>query len=297
MVARDRGQLLLLGGLAMAIVFLAVIPLSNSLVVSESAASSETVREIERTADRQATIERAIRTLANRTDAVNNTDAFNATLRNYSLYRTHVSGQQSGVYVNASVNVTASGKGASNSSFTEPVSDDNDWSLTNGAEQISEFNITVEDSGPGQFGPRSSPSATSHFRVNVSNASGDRWRLRLVKVGSPPNDIAVDVMPPGGTWTNGVCSGQDYTIDVQSGTCTKGGATIGTFQSYTDTLTAPYDIRYENGHRVYDSYWNLTATGDFNDNLDKSIGVPYVDIVYNGPDTSYTRTIEVDEAP
>lgn len=103
MVADDRGQVLLLGGLAIAIVFLTAIPLSNSLVVSESASSSETVDDIDRTERREASVERGIRAVLSDVNTSNRT-AVNESLRAFSTSYTNASGQQGGVYVNATYN-------------------------------------------------------------------------------------------------------------------------------------------------------------------------------------------------
>ncbi|PSP62241.1 hypothetical protein BRC76_04825, partial [Halobacteriales archaeon QH_8_67_36] len=83
MVASDRGQVLLLGGLAIAIVFLTAIPLSNSLVVTESASTSETVGDIDSAAEREAGVERGIRTLINTSDN-RRLAALNRSVRNFT---------------------------------------------------------------------------------------------------------------------------------------------------------------------------------------------------------------------
>jgi hypothetical protein len=284
MVDKNRGQLLLLGGLAMAIVFLAVIPLSNSLVVTESAATSETVREIDRTANRQANIERDIRTLANRTDAVNNTDAFNASLQNYSLYRTQVSGQRSGVYVNASVNADASEREIDNSeTFDQGAGPGNSgMDVVNGSTSISEFDITIADLNGGTNNP---------FTAIISNSSGAEWQIRAVPSGT---DIAVEYNLSGDdTWTSACGAEPQHRIDIQSGACDNGD----TFPTYSDDISGPYNISYIYGNKLADGSYNLTADGDFIDAAPDGLGVPYVDVVYNGPDVSYTRTISIDGEP
>lgn len=107
MVSDDRGQVLLLGGLAIAIVLLTAILLSNSLVVTESASTSETVIAMDQAADREASVERGVRALLAQTNT-SNVSAVKASLRDFSTYYTDVSGQQDGVYVGATVNISAS---------------------------------------------------------------------------------------------------------------------------------------------------------------------------------------------
>jgi len=99
MVDTDRGQVLLIGGLAIAIVFLTAIPLSNSLVVTESASTSETVSDIDRTAEREASVERGIRAVVQ--NSTNTETDIENSLKNFTANYTTVSAQRDGVYVDA----------------------------------------------------------------------------------------------------------------------------------------------------------------------------------------------------
>ena len=98
---RSRGQLLLLGGLAIAIVLLTAIPLANSLIVTESASTSETVTDIDTVAREEAAVVRSVETIVERSDTV---DELRWGLQNYSATYTRVRGASTGVYVNTTVN-------------------------------------------------------------------------------------------------------------------------------------------------------------------------------------------------
>jgi len=276
MVADDRGQLLLLGGLAMAIVFLAAIPLSNSLVVTESAATSDTVRKIDQTADREAAVVRSIQTIANRTDAADNPDEFNRTLQNYSAHRLRVAGQQSGVFVNATLNRSAS---ARRSESTIHDSGD-DWTLSEHSGRIYEFDITVRDS---PFSP-----GLSEFTVTIaSESSAENWQLTVRE--QPDDDVVVTTSESGGTY----CEGTTVQIDIRAGTCTEGGSTETLGPTYRDTVTGPYTVTYDDTSG-WDADYTVVATGEF-PNTASDLAIPYVDVTVEGPDASYTRTISTEE--
>ena len=293
MVSDDRGQLLLLGGLAMAIVFLAAIPLSNSLVVSESAATSDTVRGIDRTADREATVERDLLTIANRTDAVNDTDAFNQTLQNYSRYRMQVSGQQDAVYVNATLNVSASegGKRTQTDAGFDHPSAGNEWTLVEDATTIPAFNFTVDDADP------QNPSGTAGFRGNISDASGAVWRLRAYDPTPSGGPVRVELNHSSRSSWQTVCSGSTVDVDIAAGTCTTGGSTVPIPTNYSAIVSSPYDIEIDNGNRATGDYL-LLGIGEFDvPGADTTFVVPHVDVVYAGPETSYNRTVALEGEP
>lgn len=293
MVARDRGQLLLLGGLAIAIVFLTAIPLSNSLVVSESASSSETVSDIDSAAQREAAVERGIRTLLSDVNTSNKA-ALNRSLRNFSRYYTNVSAQQDGVYVNASLNVSASPGGLVNNSdsanfkskssyYYNGTSNDNDWNLTEDATRISEFRMTLTKV----------PSNSPNFTVKITNASSHRWTLRVSPVTSDNKTIWVR-NSSSGTWRKECEGRKPIDLDLQAGTCSTDTESE-QFDSYSEFIEGPYTVRFENGHVVNRGSYRLGAVGTFPNGNGNTVVVPAVDLRYVGPSLSYTDTIQVNE--
>ena len=307
MVARDRGQLLLLGGLAIAIVFLTAIPLSNSLVVSESASSSETVGDIDSTAQREAGVERGLRTLLDATDN-RRPAALNRSVRNFTRYYTRVNAQQDGVYVNVTLNVTAtegnitrqpnSGKfqrpgspggpsGPSGPSGPGGPDNNNNWDLARTVTEIAIFNMTMQsDTGSG-----------NNFDILVTGASGETNRIDADGDGSGATLTITRTYGSGPTET--VCRGTTVELDLVKGKCD--GATSGSLPPITDGLDEPYTVRFVSGQSV-DGTYTFAATGQFPsssyDDADyERYGVrPAFDVRYVGPDLSYNRTLVIDDS-
>jgi len=294
MVAKDRGQVLLLGGLAIAIVFLTAIPLSNSLIVSESASSSETVSDIDRVATKEVSVNRGVRTLIAEVNTSNRT-ALNQALQDFSRHYTNVSGQQNGVYVNASLNVTASRGGVVNSGSAtnfEPYDGNSpgsqfDWDVVDDATEITEFTMNLTKINGNQ---------NNGFRVNITNASGSQWELRTHDPGGA--DPVVETRNATGSWQT-VCTGSTpIQLDIQAGTCTTDAgsptATTVSFETYTATVDGPYYVRFQNGNRAGGDY-RLAGIGTFPNGNANIVIVPALDLTYVGPDASYDRTILVNE--
>jgi len=293
MVASERGQVLLIGGLAIAIVFLTAIPLSNSLVVSESASSSETVLDIDKADQREASIERGLRALI-RNSPDRSPEALNRSLKNFTRYYTQVSAQQDGVYVNATVNPTESEGGRLSQSsldgFNEPDGNEGraDWSLTTDATQIEEFRVTVRDI------PRSD---NSPFTINVSEAgSSDKWTVTVDRNPSSDPELVVN----GGSPTTVTLP---VTVYISNGTYRTGTGPIEALpSSYRDTLNGPYNVHFNDskpGPR-YSGTYVFAADGDVyssptgSTTYRSSIIVPAIDLVYVGPDTTYERTMVIE---
>jgi len=291
MVADDRGQVLLIGGLAVAIVFLTAIPLSNSLVVSESASTSDTVADIDRAAEREASVERGLARVLASVDTTNTT-AVNNSLQNFTRTYANVSGQQDGVYVNATVNVDESRGGVVNGTddFRKYSGGGNqqNWDLVSDTETISEFSMWLNQTNSGN----------PTFEVIVSGSSGDEWRVELSRGTGSNSPKTVEIIQPDGS-TETCTSTGDIRLDLKSGTCTMytgtGSPTTVEFTSFSESLSEPYDIRFERSNNVNLGRYRLAAVGDFDSGSLSAVVVPAVKLQYVGPDTSYTRTILVEE--
>ncbi|MDS0259180.1 hypothetical protein NDI56_07220 [Haloarcula sp. S1CR25-12] len=281
MVADDRGQVLLLGGLAIAIVFLTAIPLSNSLVVSESAASSETVSDIDRTADREASVERGVRALANEMDT-SNINELNRSLWNFSRDYTRTSAQRDGVYVNATVSPGDSLREVDRSTLSRPGPSNGNWNddLVTGSERITEFNFTVTNV--------QNPGTTAAYEVRISGDSGF-WAVRVYE---EPSTGTTKVSVDDGTGWSEVpgCTGTTpVTVNITEGTCSGGG----TFTTYDASLSGPYTVTFDKSGSN-DGEFRFVGSGTF-PAVTPGVLNPAVEIEYVGPDTSYERTILVNE--
>ncbi|MBV0924599.1 hypothetical protein KTS45_10355 [Halomicroarcula limicola] len=299
MVADDRGQLLLFGGITVAVVFLVTIALTNSLIVTQNVATPDNADRIERVADREAAVERDLQTIVARTRATNDTDEFadalNRSLANYSTYQTRVSGARTGAYVGVTLNKSSSRgyRTTGSGDFQRPdpsgPGSANDWPVVEDAGTVSTFDMTVTTVNGGP---------SNAYTVVVEGDSGDRWRLRVLDPLGPV-ERAVRVEHSGTTST--VCSTptdtQDIRLNVTTGKCTIAGAPT-TFQPFEAVLDSPYDVRFENGNRAGGNYV-FASTGTYpSESYSASDytsypAVPAIDVTY----TNYERTILVNETP
>ncbi|WP_284007788.1 hypothetical protein [Haloarcula pelagica] len=288
--ADTRGQLLLVGGIAIAIVFLLSIILTNSLVVTTYTATPESADRIEEVEDRETAVRQDLTTVAaavrNNTTFSNFNSTFNTSLQNYTRYRTRVSGSQSGVYINATLNATASNGGYIRSTpsitpvgFRAPTPPNpSDWVVAEDVDSVSVFNFTATGD-------------SEDFVLTVEGDSGDVWELEIT--GSSGYGEVV-VTPPGGTATT-VCSstspGEDIDVDLVAGTCTVGGTTS-TFATFESSVDEPYDeIAVQKGNKFRGYVW-YASTGTFSNGKTGGYpATPAVDLTYTGPQTSYNRTI------
>ncbi|WP_135304527.1 DUF7261 family protein [Haloarcula amylovorans] len=297
MVADDRGQLLLFGGITVAVVFLVTIALTNSLIVTQNVATPDNADRIEQVADREAAVERDLQAIVTRTRAANDTDEFtdalNRSLANYSTYQTRVSGARTGSYVDVTLNKSSSrgNRTTSSGDFQRPdpsgPGNANDWPVVEDADTVTAFNMTVTTVNGGP---------SNAFTIIVEGEGGNRWRLRVLDpVG--PVERAVRVEHSGTSST--VCSTptdtQDVRLNVTTGECTIAGTTT-TFQSFEDVLDSSFDVRFENGNRAGGQYV-FASTGTFPDGSYDSgdyssyPAVPAIDVTY----TNYERTILINE--
>jgi hypothetical protein len=288
MVADDRGQVLLLGGLAIAIVFLTAIPLSNSLVVTESASSSETVVDIDRAADREASVQRGVGALLREVNTSNVT-AVNQSLEQFSASYTNVSARQDGVYVNASVNVSRSLRDASGEDFEHPRNNRNNWDLVANSTRTVQFSALVAGAPP---------TDSNAFTITFdSTDSSDFWRVRVYnQTPSGPMVVETDDSGPS-SWQTACVGSQPVEIRIHEGTCTVDGTTSGFATNYTSFAGESYTVDFDNGNsaNVVGNY-TYVGDGDFTAN-DLPIGAPVIDLEYIGPDVSYQRTTVVNETP
>ncbi|WP_277541708.1 hypothetical protein [Haloarcula laminariae] len=293
MVSDDRAQVLLLGGLAIAIVFLTAIPLSNSLVVSESASTSETVADIDRAAEREASVERGVRALVREADA-DDPATLNRALENFSQYYTNVSGQQDGVYVNATVNQTESAGNITEvydtSDFRSPGGDSNNWSLSQNTDEIAVFNATITEYR-GQFNFRVENNS-EYFELRVQTNAGDTVVYREDSLSGGRTEVCRQDLS--------AVPGARIELDLVNGTCkTTSSPTTQRFDSY-DVLDEPYTrVEANQGQNVGGSY-RYGATGQFPVAEHGSARTRFlvdnvVDFTYVGPETSYDRTILVND--
>ena len=295
MVANERGQLLLIGGVAIAIVVFSTILFAHSLAVTDGITTTGSADTIERSADREASVERDLGQLAAQTRG-DDLDGFEKryenALQNYTWTHNRVVASGSGTYLNATLNESASLGSETNqtteSKFNRPggTGSNVDWNISQNVDRVAVFNLTVT----------SIPGVGREFIIKVEGNSGGIWEMVVTE----PGNKLVTVTPPSGSTTT--CSGSgDANIDLLAGSCDIGG-TPGTFPSFTETLDAPYNVSIDKGNRARGTY-RFAAIGIFpSESYDPGDTAPYpvvpaIDVTYDTPSASYNRTVlvEVDD--
>ncbi|GCF14779.1 hypothetical protein Harman_27140 [Haloarcula mannanilytica] len=292
MVANERGQLLLIGGVAVAIVVFSTILFAHSLAVTDGITTTGSADTIERTADHEASVERDLGRLAVETRG-DDLDGFETryedALQNYTETHNQVAASSGGAYLNATLNESASLGNETNqmteSKFNRPggTGSNFNWDIARSVNRVATFDLTVTRI----------PGMGREFIIKVEGASGDTWKMVVTE----PGNKVVAITPPSGSTTT--CSGYgDADIDLLSGTCDIDGTTV-TFPSFTETLDAPYTVRIKKGNRARGTY-RFAAIGDFPDTSYDPIDtepypvVPAVDVTYDTPSASYNRTVFVE---
>jgi|GEM_PF-1671722 len=305
MVANERGQLLLIGGVAIAIVVFSTILFAHSLAVTDGITTTGSADTIERSADREASVERDLGRLAAETRG-DDLDEFEAryenALQNYTETHNRVVGGSGGAYLNATLNESAS-LGNETSQISPGEIDDPDggpkpkeWVVAKNVTRIAVFNFTFtkgHDSG-------------KPFNITVTGSNGNWWALEvsLNGTGSPKNKtVTIRDSAPGSdipvcTSPNSGPDSQDLMVNLITGTCNQGSG----FKTFSDVTKPPYTINVSKGQKA-DGTYRFAAIGTFpSTSYDSGDTEPYpvipaVDTTYDTPSASYNRTVlvEVDD--
>ncbi|RLM89450.1 hypothetical protein [Haloarcula sp. Atlit-7R] len=302
MVANERGQLLLIGGVAIAIVVFSTILFAHSLAVTDGITTTGSADTIERSADREASVERDLGVLAIKARG-DNLDGFEGryehALQNYTRTHNRVVASSGGTYLNATLNKSASLGTEVNQTSDEKITNqtgaEKDWTVVSDADRIVGFNFT--------FTEANDDGSPSPFNITVKGANSNWWALEVYRNGTGPiKNKTIKVKnntSPGG---NSVCSaensGVDLEVDLVAGTCNDGSG----FKTFSDVTEPPYEISVTKGQKAKGTY-RLVAIGNFPDSNYKSTNIgqypiiPAVDTTYDTPSASYNRTVlvEVDD--
>jgi hypothetical protein len=295
MVANERGQLLLIGGIAVAIVVFSTVLFAHSLAVTDGITTTGSADTIERSADREASVERDFARLAAETrgdDLDGFEEQYEHALENYTRTHNRVVASSGGTYLHATLNESASlgteVNQTSSSRFNRPggTGSNVDWDIARSVDRVVVFNLTVTDI----------PGSGTPFSVVVEGDSGSIWEMEVTE--SSPGSIKTVAVPgdPSACHDTGT-----VVVDLLEGSCSVGG-TSGSFTSFTDTLDSPYTVRIEKGNRARGTY-RFAGIGDFpGTSYDDGDTAPYpvvpaVDTTYDTPSASYNRTVlvEVDD--
>ncbi|EMA15719.1 hypothetical protein [Haloarcula amylolytica] len=292
MVANERGQLLLIGGIAVAIVVFSTILFAHSLAVTDGITTTGSADTIERTADREASVERDLRQLAAQTrgDGLDGfEERYEYALRNYTRTHNRVVASSGGTYLNATLNESASlgtevNQTGTSSKFQRPDPSggpQNDWLVANDVSRVAVFNLTADVVG----------GSMNTFTVVIRNGSEDMKLSVEPSTIDSGNNVTVD----GKTQCHG---NGDVNVDLVAGSCTV-GSNSSSFDSY-HSLDPPYSVEIKNGNKAEGRY-QFAADGTFpSSNYASPVArvnypvVPAIDMTYDTPSASYNRTVLVE---
>ena len=293
---RDRGQLLLVGALALAVVFVALALLLNTAIYTGNLATRDSgvdgAPAIEYASGARAAGVDAVRSVNRRNDssATDLNRAFDATMGEWDGLASHhaaVSGHAADVDVAGTTNGTRIRQADATRNYVN-ASDASNWTVVTGVTDVRSLRLTVERSAL-----PTGPSAA--FRVNVASGLGTRSAV-VYDTGSGPEVRVVD----GGTTTTcpaGSVTGGRFTVDVPNASV--GGAPCPALGALAET-TGGVTVAYRNGGAAAGTYTMVvdeppSALSLSGLNAGSGSGSPYWTYAIHGAELVVTyRTDELD---
>lgn len=256
-VGGERGQVLLVGALALAVLLLALVPVYNAVFTTDSAdvGQPEAVEAV--SAHERSTLEAAQR-LAIRTghdraypDNGSVASAFEPAFENYTRIHGESAVTGTGTHVNTTFDGSAPGTQYGvrvvqkrSGYLDEPATGTTDWDLTDGPERarLGWFTARLDVSNLSDSHP---------FVVEVSNGS-DTVHLRVASDGGS-NDVSVQLTGDVGAMSEDVtCDSRagEVVIDLYRGSVNRGDCTF----TGLEVVDGPVSIRFENASSAYGVY-------------------------------------------
>lgn len=301
---RDRGQLLLVAGLAIAVAIVALVILLNTSIYMENLATRSTDTGASEAIAFRNTVEGNLwpvvaaenergytdrTTMArNASDRVDRFVALTASRHRRSGAVAELSNTTfdngTRLYHNDSAQQFRSASGAAN------------WTLATGADGVRKFEVNATDGLESTATPQ-----IDAFGVNVDGSGGNRWSLYVYNNGGE----RIAVKNGTGTVTTGVCSGlyaQDPRVNLTAGTV---NGTACPAIDFARGTAPPYDVSYTFGNRSAGTYRltvNTSSVGSFNS--PGAASPPYetplvysvtTDVVYRSPTLTYRANVTITE--
>lgn len=286
-VGRDRGQLILVTGLLVAVAIIGLVMLLNTAIYTENLASrgaDQSGREateyratvidgvgglIDAENDRQHASQAAVE--GNVTDGIGTID--NYTARNYATGGTAVEIDESTVTAHDGRLIRQNASGPFESS-----GGGSDWTLATDVENARGFVVTVDRSGLNETN-ETVASSSGAFHVLVDG--GSTWNAYVYRNESTPNDVTVATDAGGTVSEHCSVDASEVTIDLSGGTV-DGEPCPGL--RWAEGVSPPYDVKYRNGENATGTYnltANTTSTGALNDGRSNPTSPYWVPAVYS----------------
>lgn len=254
----DRAQMLIIGALLMAGVFVGLAILVNAAVYTEnlSTRSSSTTGDVFLVVP--AAFDDVDTTLA-RTNRRHN-DSYDSLSRNYTARSGYVDGQAAGEHATrgayfemrttARTNGTHLRQSNETRDFSDASGDGTDWQVVAGAQGVSDYSMAVNRADLyTDTGDTLSELLSNSFSLHVTDADGTTWELHVYE--NSENNVTVKPILDGTGQTACEVNASEVDIDLVEGTV--GGAACGTL-TFAEGLGGAIDIEYRTPTAVSGTY-------------------------------------------
>lgn len=284
--ADDRGQMILIGAVAIAFAMIVLIVVLNTVLFVDQVSTRETAPRADVASGYVGFAQESIAATMAQVNA-NDSTVSRAAATNRSLNRIDDIARDQ--YVNRYGMYTSLGvtedkvhngtqiKQTSQREFTSSTGDANWFVVNNGTDNVRDFNMTVDNT---QLDDTVTATA---FRIQVTGAGGNIQEFRLVDPGT--DDIRVEEGPPASLSTACTDTGTDTTVEFDLSNAELNGTDCSFVLG--EGLSPPYDIQFlngDNGEGTYTMVVNGTPQSTVEspadpdstiDNLNSPPGSPY----------------------
>lgn len=323
--ADERGQLLLIGAVAVAIVVVGGVVLLNGMKYTDTVGTSGTDKAIddsERTVEMlEDDLEGLVKRVGNDTSLVTFGDHLQENVSMLNRHYTTMVADQRSAYVNISINESASGGGwLLNQTETGQFENESsgrekteEWTIIKDANVTDPFQITVD------AWPESNKNQDNAFYVNVTDSTGQWWSLKLNDSGGSANqtkqlsvytDKGLQESYTEGNTASSWLQHESFVINVTEGQVNTTDSTLWEFDGH---VSSPYSVSFRDkfsgsgsgdGEKSAKGRYMIATDGTASDQIPDDVnqtelGVlhPAFDIYYHQPEVQYTRTLSVEYQP
>ncbi|WP_246987833.1 DUF7261 family protein [Halorientalis marina] len=314
--SRDRGQLLLVGGIVLGIVILGTVVLLNGMQFNDTIGSQGNQQALQNAERTQEMVRQDLQRMASRvaagtdvTDSGKLESAYRSNVSTYAQLYSNMTFEDGIVFVNATFNESASENGRlleQTSTDTFQLADPtvaNDWIVGNEMMILAPMEFTVDDF------PDNNGANRPNTTIRVTGSDGNVWELRINRSETDPIDgpafiaivngeqRAVESVDPGASVNLGT---GELEADPGSGT-----TTVPAFE-FNEYVSRPYTVEIDNEqnglgagklpkgtYRIgTDSrYLDTQSGGGVQPEITNPVLRPAVDLTYRRPELDYRTTI------